>query len=107
MFVGMLIDARVSDGDPRNLGRVRHAPAHHRQLAAVARVAHNGGRVVRESARHRRQVADIAVAECGDSKDNSRRSRHGAPAPIGQKAQPATAGLSRKAAETMTTEART
>jgi hypothetical protein len=43
--------------------------AHHRQLAAVARVAHYRSRIVREHARHRRQVTDVVVHRAKERDD--------------------------------------
>ncbi len=46
-----------------------HAPTHHDQLAAGVGIALDRGRVVREHARHRRQVADVAVDDAKQGND--------------------------------------
>jgi hypothetical protein len=60
--------ADVGDRRPARARWRRHAPAHHRQLAVIASIAHHRGRIVGEHSGHRRQVADVVVhrAEEGD-----------------------------------------
>src|SRR5437879_917679 len=59
----------VGDREAVSAWRRGHTPGLHSKLALTARVAHDRGRIVRENARHRRQVADVAVHDAKERAD--------------------------------------
>ena len=61
--------ANIGDGKAAGPRWWRHAPAHHDQFAVGTRVAHDGSRIIWKHARHRRQVADIAVQHAKERDD--------------------------------------